>query len=218
LPGGFVEIRDSSVLQEILAFWTARMCLGVNPPVLCRRWIGRVGDTVVYGTFQLRRAPGGRLMPVPEGGRLKEGELDRTVRWLVYRHFIDTGLPPSTPMLVRETGTSQLAVEKSLGRLAAEHALVLAPGSFSIWMAHPFSALPTGYPVQVGQIQYWANCAWDALGIPAMLGTDSTTVTLCPDCGESCILRAEGDTIEPGESVVHFLVPAKHFWEDIGFT
>jgi hypothetical protein len=97
-------------------------------------------------------------------------ELDKQIRWLVYRYFIDTGLPPNTPILARETGSDLFSVEESLRRLAEAHSLVLAPGSHSIWMAHPFSGVPTSYPVQAGGVQYWANCAWDALGIPAMLG------------------------------------------------
>jgi hypothetical protein len=149
---------------------------------------------------------------------LAEHDLDRRVRWLVYQHFIDTGMPPNMPMLTRETGSDLLAVEESLNRLADAHALVLEPGSFSIWMAHPFSAVPTSYPVQTGGRRYWANCAWDALGIPAMLGLDAKTVTLCPDCGESMILRVEEGSVSSDEGVVHFLVPARSFWEDIGFT
>ncbi len=145
-------------------------------------------------------------------------DIDEQVRWLVYRHFIETGSPPNTPMLAREAGSDIRTVEESLGRLARDHALVLAPGSHSIWMAHPFSAVPTPYPVQVGETRYWANCAWDALGIPALLGEDSTTVTLCPDCGESLILTVEEGHVSPQDAVVHFLVPARRFWEDIGFT
>jgi hypothetical protein len=145
-------------------------------------------------------------------------DLDREVRWLVYRHFIDTGSPPNTPMLARESGSDLRSVEESLLRLAEAQSLVLAPGSSSIWMAHPFSALPTPYPVRAGGVQYWANCAWDALGIPAMLGEDTTTVTLCPDCGASMILRIEEGSVSPQDAVVHFLVPARDFWKDIGFT
>jgi hypothetical protein len=145
-------------------------------------------------------------------------DLDRQVRWLVYRHFIEAGSPPNTPMLARESGSDLHSIEESLKRLAEAHSLVLAPGSSSIWMAHPFSALPTPYPVQAGGIRYWANCAWDALGIPVVLGEDAHAVTLCPDCGDSMILRVEGGAVSPGEAVVHFLVPAKHFWDDIGFT
>ena len=144
--------------------------------------------------------------------------IDEQVRWLVYRHFIETGSPPNTPMLAREAGSEVRAVEESLLRLAGGRALVLAPGSHSIWMAHPFSAVPTPYPVQVGGMRYWANCAWDALGIPALLGEDSTTVTLCPDCGDPLILKVEEGAASPEGAVVHFLVPARSFWDDIGFT
>jgi hypothetical protein len=131
---------------------------------------------------------------------------------------MDTGLPPNTPVLARETSSSLLEVEKALFRLAEARSLVLTPGSTSIWMAHPFSAVPTAYPVQAGATRYWANCAWDALGIAVLLGEDVSSVTLCPDCGESLILQVTEDGIRPEAAVVHFLVPAREFWEDIGFT
>ncbi len=51
-----------------------------------------------------------------------------------------------------------------------------------------------------------------------MLEEDAHAVTLCPDCGDSMILRVEGDSVSPGEAVVHFLVPPRQFWDDIGFT
>lgn len=145
-------------------------------------------------------------------------QLDRQLRWLVYQHLIDTATPPNTPMLARETDSSILQVEESLSRLADAHSLVLTPGSSSIWMAHPFSAVPTAYPVQAGGNRYWANCAWDALGIAALLGQDVSSVTLCPDCGESLILAVEKGIVAPKGAVVHFLVPARRFWDDIGFT
>jgi hypothetical protein len=145
-------------------------------------------------------------------------ELDKQVRWLVYRHFMDTGLPPNTPVLARETSSSLLDVENALFRLGEARSLVLAPGSTSIWMAHPFSGVPTAFPVQAGGIRYWANCAWDALGISVLLEEDVSTVTLCPDCGEPLILQVTDGVVRPETAVVHFLVPAGKFWDDIGFT
>jgi hypothetical protein len=145
-------------------------------------------------------------------------DLEREVRWYVYQHFIETGSAPNTPMLVRETASDLHSVEKSLHRLADARALVLSPGSSSVWMAHPFSALPPPYPVHAGGKRYWANCAWDVLGIAALLGTDTTSATLCPDCGESLMVRVSGDSVMPPEGLVHFLVRPQDFWEDIGFT
>jgi hypothetical protein len=51
-----------------------------------------------------------------------------------------------------------------------------------------------------------------------MLGLDANIVTLCPDCGDSLILRIEGGAVAATKGIVHFLVPARDFWKDIGFT
>lgn len=145
-------------------------------------------------------------------------EFDEQVRWQVYRNFEKAGRPPAPTELARELGVNPLAVEESLDRLQEARALVLAPGSHHVWMAHPFSAVPTAYPVSVGGTSYWANCAWDALGIPAMLKQDGISATTCPDCNQRVTLQVKGGKPEPEDAVVHFLVPAKDFWKDIGFT
>ena len=62
---------------------------------------------------------------------------------------------------------------------------MLAPASLSIWMAHPFSAVPTDYPVDANGRRYWANCAWDAAGILSLAGAGGQTHTRCADCGET---------------------------------
>jgi hypothetical protein len=119
------------------------------------------------------------------------------------------------------TLTTQLAardVDEALVRLQTSHALALAPGSNNIWMAPPFSAVPTPFPVVCQDRRYWANCAWDALGVAALLGVPSETRTQCADCGESLTLRVSSEGVEPSTAVVHFLVPPKRFWDNLGFT
>jgi DNA-binding transcriptional MocR family regulator len=143
---------------------------------------------------------------------------DRRVRRAIYRRFIGTGHAPSHEDLAADTGEGVPEVEAALERLAARRMIALVPGSRSIWMAHPFSAVPTAYPVETAEARYLANCAWDALGIPALLGTDSRTRTTCADCGETLEIRVEdGRAYSDGERV-HFGVGPRRFWEDVGFT
>lgn len=144
--------------------------------------------------------------------------LDPIVRLHVYRHFVETGRAPSVPTLASSIGAAEEEVEESLQRLAAEHLLAFAPGSLNIWMAHPFSAVPTRYPVETSERRYWANCAWDALAIPTLLEVDARTVTACPDCAEPLTLRTRGGELEATDAVVHFAVPPRRFWENVGFT
>lgn len=111
-------------------------------------------------------------------------EFDEQVRWRVYQAFERTARPPTLTELATGLGVNLFAVEEALTRLHRAHAIVLAPGSHHVWMAHPFSAVPTAYPVELDGRRYWANCAWDALGIPAMMGKDASAATVCPDCNE----------------------------------
>ncbi len=145
-------------------------------------------------------------------------ELDRRVRLHIYRHFADTGEAPTAAATAHALAEPQSVIEDSYRRLAAGRAIVLAPATVNIWMAHPFSAVPTPYPVKTRARSYWANCAWDALGIPAVLGVDSETVTRCADCSATLRLRVKGGEVVSPEGVIHFAVPPRHFWDNIGFT
>lgn len=145
-------------------------------------------------------------------------ELDRRVRHRIYRCFVETGRAPTVDDLAIELCRPGTAIEDSLQRLAADHLIVLAPGSNRVWMAHPFSAVPTPYPVRTARRRYWANCAWDALAIPALLGEDTETTTHCADCAEPLTLRVRAGRVEPSDAVVHFAVAPARFWENVGFT
>ena len=55
-------------------------------------------------------------------------------------------------------------VREAYERLHDAHAIVLDAESRDVWMAHPFSAVPTEYRVEIGERSWFANCVWDALG------------------------------------------------------
>ena len=145
-------------------------------------------------------------------------DVDRQVRYRIYGHFVEFATAPAAADLAVEMGLTAAEVEASFERLAAAHAIALAAGSTRIWMAHPFSAVPTRYPVETAGRTYWANCAWDVLGIAALLGRDVETRTACADCDEPLALRVRDGRPEPSDTVVHFVVPPARFWEDVGFT
>ena len=42
--------------------------------------------------------------------------------------------------------------------------------------------------------------------------------TSCPDCEEPMEFRVEGGELLSGDGVAHFAVPARHWWDDIGYT
>ena len=142
--------------------------------------------------------------------------LQRRVRALVYRHFIDTAQAPDVRTLAAAADAAEPDVAAALRGLANRHALVLHPDSVRIWMAHPFSAVPTAYPVEIDGRTYFANCAWDAAGVLAIVG-DGRCTTQCDDCGAELTFSIAAGRLS-GSGIVHFLVPARHFWDDIAFT
>jgi hypothetical protein len=145
--------------------------------------------------------------------------LDRDVRLAVYRKIVDEGRPPTAPEIAGALDVEIVDIEASFHRLADGHVLVLAPGTPYVWMASPFSAIPTPFEVEVGDRRYFGNCIWDALGIPACLKTDGRIHTYCPDCSEPLSLDVREGSLEASdENVIHFAIPAARWWDNIGST
>jgi hypothetical protein len=136
-------------------------------------------------------------------------ELDLALRNEVYGRFVELGRAPR----LAELG----APDDALRRLHEEHALVLGADG-EILMANPFSAVPTPHRVQAGGRWWYANCAWDAFGIPAALGADGHISSSCPDCGEAIEIDVVRRRPVPDGDVFHVLVPARRWWDDIVFT
>ena len=88
---------------------------------------------------------------------LKNGISDRDVRHYIYTIFAETSRPPTTAATADYFQIPIAAVENAYERLAQAHHIALAPGSYTIWMAHPFSGLPTNYVAEVQNRRYWGN-------------------------------------------------------------
>ena len=88
---------------------------------------------------------------------LKHPISDRDVRHFVYTTFVKSSRPPTTADAANHFKVSIAVVERAYENLADAHHFVLAPGSHAIWMAHPFSSLPTNYVTEVENMRYWAN-------------------------------------------------------------
>ncbi len=144
--------------------------------------------------------------------------LDRDVRLFVYQDFLERGRPPTVADTAEAIATSLEEVEAAFRRLEAGHVLVFAPGTLDIWMANPLCAFPTPFWVTTERGSWWGSCVWDAFGIPAMLGEDATIATSCPDCSEPFELRVEHGSLQAPPGVAHFAVPARRWWENIGYT
>jgi hypothetical protein len=139
------------------------------------------------------------------------------VRDAIYAAVVTTGVAPASGRVAAATGFDPATVRTAYLALAAEHVIVLKPGTTDIWSAPPFSADPTPFRVRSSDAAWYAPCAWDAFGIPAALKCDATIETRCAWSGDPlrCGVR-HGAAF--GEGVVHLLVPAAHFWDDIVYT
>lgn len=147
-----------------------------------------------------------------------DAEFDDIVRLAVYRQFVDDGRPPTPVELAAHLGAPPTEVEASYRRLHDGHVIVLAPGSPYIWMANPLSALPTPFSATVGDRSWFAPCVWDGLGVIAMLGHDGTLDTRCPDCAEPLRIEISEGRVAAGPGLVHYSLPARRWWDDIGYT
>lgn len=144
----------------------------------------------------------------------------RDIRLYVYAQMVATSAAPSAADTARALSCSAAEAEAGYQSLADAHMLVLRPGSRSttIWMAMPFSNKPTAYTVIAGGRAYYAPCAWDAFGIPAALGADARIFTTCADCGGALERKVAGGHLSETRGLVHFALPARRWWDDVGFT
>jgi len=141
---------------------------------------------------------------------------DGQVRVEIYRQFRDLATTPSVSTVAKNLQASTHEVKAAFGRLSESHAIVLHDESHDISMAHPFAGSPTGFTATVGDRTWDANCGWDAEAILALVG-DGLVRAPNPLGGESLTWSVHGGQVAP-EGVVHFLVPAAEFWDNIGYT
>lgn len=144
--------------------------------------------------------------------------LDRDVWLHIFRHAAETAHVPRADEVAAALGRPQPEIEESIQRLAAGHALILAPGTVNIWAADPFCAVPSNFRVSALERTYWGICIWDALGIPAALHSDATVTARCGDCDQGIVLDVRGGALARGQGIVHFGVSAAKWWDNIAFT
>lgn len=148
------------------------------------------------------------------GERAVDDERAWAVRRHVYAVIAARGVPPTADEAAVALGLPEGVIRAAFARLHELHALFLDPATGQVRMAHPFSGVATGFRVRCRGVDYWANCAWDALGIPAALGADATVAATYADGGAPAALRVAGGRVE-GAGVVHFLRPFRRWYDDL---
>lgn len=145
-------------------------------------------------------------------------DFDWSVRARIYRTFADAGRAPVIPEVAAAVGGTEFQVRDSIQRLFAAHEIAPKSDGNGVWMANPFSGVPTAYQVETPTMTCYAPCAWDALGVPAILGTDGWTRTVCAQSGASLEFGVVGGSLEGDDSLIHLVTPIRDAWVDIGFT
>jgi hypothetical protein len=145
-------------------------------------------------------------------------DFDIRVKLAVYGHFARAGTAPSPDDVAAAVGAERDAVLDAYARLRAQRVLVLEADGLSIRMAPPFSGVPTQHRVESAGVSYFANCAWDALGVVAALGRPGIVHSRCEQSGAPLRLEIGPDGPAPCDWVFHSEVPAARWWEDITFT
>ena len=145
-------------------------------------------------------------------------DFDTTVKQSVYRHFASTGAAPAPDELAVQLACSTDDIRAAFGRLQRNRVLLLEPDGETIRMAPPFSGVPTPHRVEVERQRYFANCAWDALGIPAALHREAVVHSSCGQSGAPLRLSVGLDGPEPSQWLFHSQVPAARWWADLVFT
>ena len=146
---------------------------------------------------------------------MKPTDRDWHIRQHVFSRLVATSHAPSVADIAAQYALSREDAQCALRRLDSHHALVLDAAG-AILMAHPLSAAPTDYRAQVKGRWLYANCAWDSLGIPAMLGCDAQIEALHPVTREPMAYAVDdGQLVGAEGALVHFARPIRHWYDDI---
>jgi len=143
---------------------------------------------------------------------------DLAIRHHVYQFFADHARPPCAEESADRFGLSLDQARAAYQTLHDSHLLFLDPGTTNVRMANPFSAIPTDFVVETSSRSYYANCAWDLLGIPAMLGCDATLRALTSDTSEEVTLAVVDGHVNHSGGIVHFPLPISQWYDDLILT
>ena len=144
--------------------------------------------------------------------------LDWDIRLFIYTFWAENERPPTPHDTSTAFSFSVDEAEIIFQRLNDHHHIFLEPQSTTLRMANPLSAVPTNYRVRVKDKSLWANCAWDSLGIAAMLDTDVEVEAVGPLSGGIFRYGVRDGQLENADFVVHFSIPANQWYDNLIHT
>lgn len=142
------------------------------------------------------------------------------IRHFVYQYFADTIHPPSVDQAATHFNISIEEASEYYKELHNRHAFFLDLETLTIRMANPFSGIPTDFKVHADGKTYFANCAWDMLGIPAALHTDAVIEAVCTESGEEVGIEIHDGNLRFSidDLRIHFPLPFSRWYDDLVFT
>ena len=143
---------------------------------------------------------------------------DLEIRHRIYQFFADECRAPLAEDIANLMGLPITDVRLAFRRLHDRHMIFVEPASGEIRMANPFSAIATDYRVTSGHRTWWANCAWDTLGIAAALGIDVEIETRHPMDAQRLALRVVNGALNSSEHLVYFPLPCRRWYDDLVYT
>jgi hypothetical protein len=145
-------------------------------------------------------------------------DFDASVKLALYGSPRSRGVSLVPDAVAERVGDTPAAVKEAYLRLRTRRLLWLEADGVTVRMAPPFSGVPTQHHVMVDGIEYYANCAWDALGIPAALHRPGLVRSRCEQSLAPLDLHVGLEGPEPSPWLFHCLVPAAKWWDDLVFT
>jgi hypothetical protein len=145
-------------------------------------------------------------------------EFDLKIRYQIYRFFADNCRAPSYQEVADLLNAEKENVQISFHKLHDRHMIFLEPGADTIRMANPFSAIPTKFRVISGSNEWWANCAWDSLGIAAALKIDVQIEASYSDNQETVELQVNQGAVDGKNHLIYFPLPCRQWYDDLIFT
>lgn len=140
------------------------------------------------------------------------------VRAYIYKQFADTTRAPEIKDAARHFNIEVEEAGRMFRELHKRHAILLEADHRSIRMANPFSAIRTDFRVRANGRTYYANCAWDMLGIPAALHCDAVIEAFCAESHELIKLHVIKGQVSASDLRIHITVPYSRWHDDLVFT
>lgn len=140
------------------------------------------------------------------------------IRYFIYQYFTSATLPPTLAETAEKFHLGLEDARSAFQELHQRDAIYLEPGKASIRMAFPFSAVPTPFRVHTLIKSYWANCAWDSLGIPAAMKCDAIIEATCAESQQPLTLFVRDAELYAHGECAHFLLPFRQWYDNLEFT